>query len=311
MSYPIRSSSHVTETASFKRLEQCLPPEWIVRYLSERDYGLDLLIEPVAINNSVVKGDMFAIQLKGTESLKWNNSERPQTIFSGTEKSSVNYWMGLPLPVFLCVHDQSTNFLFFAPVQHQVRRRYNELKTQSSFGFKLNSIFELSTNIGKAFLLKYYFRERSYLFYSQALTDLLIHREIYMDYIEENLNRDSFMSVETTEILRLQRLLQNIIYVAEFTGIKHSLPSLSDLFKEDYNVFKDPYEELHEQTQDRAIRLIVPVFISALEKSHEVISKLELHYWNEKEPLLVRSITEYRDSWINDAKERLKGIKLK
>jgi hypothetical protein len=136
--YPTRHRSHVTETASFKRLDQCIPNAWIVRHASERDYGIDCLIEPVAVEGGPVTGDLLAIQLKGTQEIEWSaDTDRVHATFSGTEVKTVNYWMGLPVPVFLCVHDQKTDGVFYAPVKRQVRRRYSELLAQKTFGFQL------------------------------------------------------------------------------------------------------------------------------------------------------------------------------
>ncbi len=64
MKLPIRPESHVTEAAAFKCFISKIPDRWIVRELTERDYGIDCYLEIVNSNN-LVTGMLLSIQLKG------------------------------------------------------------------------------------------------------------------------------------------------------------------------------------------------------------------------------------------------------
>lgn len=98
MEFPKRISAHISESASFKALSSALPDAWIIREVTERDYGVDLYVELVRENNAVT-GDMVALQVKSTSSLSFNSSGGYS--FSGIKKSTINYWRGLPVPVFV------------------------------------------------------------------------------------------------------------------------------------------------------------------------------------------------------------------
>ena len=72
----MRTVQHITDTRAIKRVLQILPDPWLIRELTERDYGIVLLVEIFehsgvephghAIYNST--GSVFHAQVKGTNS---------------------------------------------------------------------------------------------------------------------------------------------------------------------------------------------------------------------------------------------------
>lgn len=60
-----RAQNHITETRSLKIFLNLVPDEWVVRDLSERDYGTDLLVE-IFTTEGQPTGYTFWVQLKGT-----------------------------------------------------------------------------------------------------------------------------------------------------------------------------------------------------------------------------------------------------
>lgn len=223
--------------------------------------------------------------------------------------STVNYWMGLPVPVFLCVHEHSSDAMYFAAVKRQVRRRYYELSSQATFGFELWSQLDLSAEGANLLLMALYYQEQSYPSFAEALTDLLINRDQYLDYIEGNLARDFFLEVETPEVVRLLRLYRNVQIVADVSVLKNKTPPLIDFIKRDRADFKDDHVFLHERTHDEALRAIAPVFVAAVVKGCSIIQTAEHDYWRDKDFILSRYVSE-RDgtSWLIEARERLKWI---
>lgn len=63
MKYPKRIDSHVSESLSFSAVSSSLPKDWIIREVTERDYGVDLYVELVGASGNVT-GDMVALQVK-------------------------------------------------------------------------------------------------------------------------------------------------------------------------------------------------------------------------------------------------------
>jgi len=69
MIFPQRPSAHIKETDSWKILQNSVPSEWLLRGVTERDYGVDCYLEMIGRDGSV-RGDLISIQLKGTECLE-------------------------------------------------------------------------------------------------------------------------------------------------------------------------------------------------------------------------------------------------
>jgi hypothetical protein len=53
MKFPERSDTHIIEAESWRLLQSLAPREWIVREVSERDYGIDAYIELVSKGGQV------------------------------------------------------------------------------------------------------------------------------------------------------------------------------------------------------------------------------------------------------------------
>ena len=83
-SFPQRSAQHVSESASAKLLRACLPATWLIRELTERDYGIDVLIE--IITNGQMAGNMVAGQVKAIKKVTFKNSEEKK--FKGLSLST-------------------------------------------------------------------------------------------------------------------------------------------------------------------------------------------------------------------------------
>lgn len=47
MKYPERIDKHITESSSYKIFSNAIPDNWIVREVTERDYGIDCYVEIV------------------------------------------------------------------------------------------------------------------------------------------------------------------------------------------------------------------------------------------------------------------------
>lgn len=97
MKYPKRAKQHVAESQSVTIFRSQMPAEWIVRDITERDYGVDMYVELVG-KDRLVKGDMVAFQLKAVEQVK---PRRDLFTVTGIKRATLNYWLGLPVPVFL------------------------------------------------------------------------------------------------------------------------------------------------------------------------------------------------------------------
>lgn len=69
MKLPKRVDEHVTETSSWRILQVTAPTEWIVREVSERDFGIDCYIE-ITIKDRHITGELISAQLRAMKRIK-------------------------------------------------------------------------------------------------------------------------------------------------------------------------------------------------------------------------------------------------
>ena len=114
MKLPKRPETHVTEAESWRLLQSTAPKEWIVREVTERDYGIDAYIE-LASKDGHITGQLMSVQLKGVKGLGWKDSKGIRSARSPQIKTTTaNYWLLLPVPVFLFVADLEKGDVYYA-----------------------------------------------------------------------------------------------------------------------------------------------------------------------------------------------------
>src|SRR5262249_23244534 len=137
MKLPKRIDTHVTETESWRLLQSVAPKEWIVREVSERDYGIDCYVE-IASKDGHITGELISAQLKGVKQLDWKEKKSERSARSPDVKSSTaNYWLNLPVPVFLLVADLAAKKVHYVPVKEVIRAKFDQLESQDTITFPL------------------------------------------------------------------------------------------------------------------------------------------------------------------------------
>ena len=99
MAYPKRTETHRIDTLAVRRLMSSMPANWIVRDLSERDYGIDLMLE--YFEGEEPTGRTVYMQVKGTS--KKIEPKDGRVTFGNFPVSTLTYAECFPEP-FLLVH---------------------------------------------------------------------------------------------------------------------------------------------------------------------------------------------------------------
>ncbi|TAU52533.1 DUF4365 domain-containing protein [Rhizobium leguminosarum] len=298
MKLPTRPATHLTEAASWRLLQSLAPETWIVREVTERDYGIDAYIE-ITSDAGEITGDLISVQLKGTESVDWT---APKKRPAKTKKemgdldhtarspqiatSTANYWERLPVPVFLFVADISAGDVYFASVEPVIRRNYDKLESQDTLSFSLLKGHSLSQEIGPHMVDWYAKRERLHRDFVSQISQLVSHAETFHEFIGMNQGRDSFMEVEADVHLRFRALHQSCQMAAAYLGVEWNVDSLRDLYKRDREQFQDEWVWLHELTLDRALAQIEASFPTLLRAAVDLIENVEGTYWRWHHPVL-------------------------
>jgi hypothetical protein len=294
MKYPQRPSTHIKETASWKILQNSVPSEWMVRGVSERDYGVDCYIEMVGRDGSV-RGDLLSIQLKGTESLNWKHNDkqkRREAKFSGIKIETINYWMNLAVPVFLCVAETSTKKLYFAPIKHQVRNQYKKYENQQSLSFLLSTEHRLDDDKGLFNFIICYIQEKNFKELTELSRLLLIHLPQYYEFIIENQELDPFLGIEPDEELMFVHIYLTLHNLCNVLAIDWDIKWLSDIYNEDKKTWNESYYHLHNLTFTKIMPQLNKKLVEVLESIKKIMTEYQKDFWETKEYIIYRKAKE-------------------
>lgn len=308
MRFPQRSDTHKIEAASWRLLQELAPDEWIVREVSERDYGVDAYIEITTASGDVT-GNLVSIQLKGVQGLDWKDGEgQIKTARSPSIKTTTaNYWLNLPVPVFLFVAELSTRKIFYVPVEESIRSQFENLSKQDSITFKLMDELNIKSDIGSLLFDWFVARERAHSQFVFHITNLLSHIDSFRDFILYNQNRDSFMEVEGDRHLQLRALYETCRMASLYLEREWKVDSLKDLYRKDRQEWNDPYVLLHERTLDHVLSQLETIFPELVRKALELVTVAQAAYWRKRNPVFFHLCNNGELSWSLKAFEQRVG----
>jgi len=309
MQYPKRTSEHVKESRSLKALRNRLPDEWILRHVTERDYGLDCIFE-IPVGEHVV-GWLFGAQVKSRAKMEWR--EDGTSSLSGIPVSAANYWLGLPFPVFLFLYVEDEDKLFVANARRQTRRRYNDLFSQTSISFWFSRKFSLDDEDGINLLLIMVLQEQSFERFALALQNLLGSVDNHVEFIERHWERDFFLEVSMEALAYFTTFCECLAAVSDFVAVGKSfdgvVPRLSDLIKRDQSDFHHSSWLLHEATLARTLRDVTPAYLEILELARKNVADQEFSYWFSRQPgLAIYCMNSDSEEAIARARKRIETL---
>lgn len=278
MQLPSRDAKHVTETSSYKIFSRNIPDHWIIRDVSERDYGIDCYIELVN-NQNQVTGELISVQLKGKQKIKWTKDN--YFTFSGINISTTNYWMKFPTPVFICLVDLETEEVFYSSVKESVRKNFYSYVKQDTFSYKIYKKDKLERSSLENFLFSY-FSDKNWKNLELNINTFLSNHARYTDFIDENVGRDCFMGVDIDRVLYLKVFYENIRFLCQHFQIEWKLKSISDYFSESQKAFGDAYD-IHEHYIDEIVTKLGELMPEVALKIREHITETESEYWHVKD----------------------------
>lgn len=274
MELPTRDAKHVTEASSYKIFSRNIPNHWIIREVSERDYGIDCYIELVN-NQNQVTGELISVQLKGKQKIKWTKDD--YFTFSGINISTTNYWMKFPTPVFICLVDLETEEVFYSSVKESVRKNFYSYIKQDTFSYKIYKKDKLEVSTLENFIFSY-FSDKHWKNLDININTFLSNYARYTDFIKENTGRDCFMGVDIDRVLYLKVFYENIRFLCLHFQIEWKLKSISDYFSESQKSFGDAYY-IHEYYIDEIVTKLGELLPPVSLKIKDHITNIESEYW--------------------------------
>ncbi|WP_417559164.1 DUF4365 domain-containing protein [Mesoflavibacter zeaxanthinifaciens] len=275
MKLPERVATHITETSSFKVFSNNIPDSWIIREVTERDYGIDCYIELVNTKNQVT-GELISIQLKGKQVISWTREN--YFTFSGINISTTNYWNRFPTPVFICLVDVVSKEVFFCPVKSRIRQKYYDYAKQEKFSYRIEKRDKLELSNLKPFISSY-FQEKQIRDLELNLTTFISHYQQYQDFVNANVGRDCFMGVEEEDrILYLKHFYNNLRFLCNFFDLGWDIEPLKEYFKRSQEYFGNDYP-IYEQQMDEVVEKLDSKMKPILLKLKDHIVDKEKDYW--------------------------------
>jgi len=287
MKYPQRTDTHITETASWRLLQASAPREWIVRDVSERDYGIDAYIE-IATPSGAITGNLVSVQLKGVDQIDWQIGDSANGSRRGAspqiKTTTANYWLGLPVPVFLFVADLTAKIVYFTPVESSLRAQYEKLVKQETVTIKLLEDANLSSENGYKLFRLLVAREQLQPQFVFQVTTLLSSVQTFGDFILGNQGYDMFLDVDDERHLQFRAIYDCLQTSALILQGHWNIESLNELYKRDRAEWKDEYSFLHEATLDGILKKLQEVFPSLVRQSLALVLEKQPDFWRRKDP---------------------------
>lgn len=274
MELPKRIDNDITETASFKIFSRNIPNSWIIREVSERDYGIDCYVELVDGKNQVT-GELISIQLKGINNLVWTKNKTYN--FSGAKISTVNYWKKFPTPVMLCVVDITNELVYFEPVKNAIKKSFFKYKKQENFSFTINKKNELNIKNLQPFLLSY-FQEKNFVLADQNIVTFISMYRSYGDFFDENSGNDHFLGVELHRVLSLKHIFNNLNILCDFFDLEWDLDKFDSYLTESQKIFGNNYS-LYEYHINSVVEKLRQKLLPVLLAIRKHITETEREYW--------------------------------
>jgi hypothetical protein len=142
--YPLRHDSHVTDSAAKSIFRSTLPPEWMLRELSENDYGIDFQLEFTTADFRVT-GQFAGIQLKGTST---GNMSIQGSHSISVNRRTLRLWRSYDAPVLLILVDTLSRMVYLKSIEHEIRRDPKRfiLGTSNTINFTFTSADQFSSS---------------------------------------------------------------------------------------------------------------------------------------------------------------------
>jgi len=274
LDYPRRADNHIRETASYKILASKIPSEWMIRGVSERDYGIDCYIELVDGQN-MLKGEIAFVQMKSTDNINWRRDGGFK--FYNIERTTTNYLKSFEIPTYLFLGDLTTNELFFVSIKEYITEHYDEYMGTGSFAYE----FYHDSNLFTIDAFRNSFRRNNrYNQYRNELQYFITSVQQYIGFMQEHNYRDEFMQIDQNEMILFEAMHRNISFLQNYLGTIHRLTSIEILYKKGENRYGEAYEQT---LYEGILTELYDEFKLSLKEIVEIIKELvtakERHYW--------------------------------
>ena len=272
---PLREDNHIRESAGSKVLESFIPSEWMIRDITERDYGIDCYIELVNADKRLT-GEIAFVQMKTTDKIDWRIKDKGFKFYK-VERSTTNYLSGFKIPTYLFLVDLSTKEMFFLSVKEYILEHYKDYLNPGSFAYEFSH--DRDNFMVDAFL-KSFQRNNQYDQFRNELQYFISNLHHHIDFMWEHNNRDCFMQIEQQDMMFFEALHRNIDFLQGYFNTTNRIPSIEDLVKKGKGVYGEDYERtLFEGVLTDLFDVFKASVLELVDIIVELITVREHDYW--------------------------------
>lgn len=272
--FPERHPNHISETSSYKKFQNAIPDTWVIREPTERDYGIDAVLE-LTQNHNQVSGKMASIQLKSTKEITFNKSGYYK--HSGINKTTTNYWLNSNLPSFLFFTNQINTNIYYLSIQQYVREYFSEYDSHKTFAYRISP-----ANIFTPDIFIKDFKE------CEKLIELEVNicniETIYNDFsrcFKNHYGRDFHMLIDDHRIEdTLNKIYGQIKKLCALTNIDWNISSINNFINDNpiYSI-----GEMYEYHVTEILTLLDQKLLEVLIKIQYIVLRKHPDFWKKKD----------------------------
>jgi len=274
MVYPKRIDAHIFESDSMKIVGNYLPREWIIRNVTERDYGIDLYLEIVEKNGDVT-GKLCSIQVKSSKKIEYLSKQEITRKYD-INLATTNYWYNLPVPVILIYVDLENKDALYLPVKEYIRKNFGDY----NFSQKLNYDFKKNNNLKEENeadkIYRYYEKEIHRHQFELLIIDFITNYDNYLEIIDYHACRDPHYELEHEENMRITNYYNKLKFLSNYLDIEWDI-TLEKLQDEAFNFFQ--IKKLHELQASKLVQSSIKVIDSIINNIFDDMFTNENEYW--------------------------------
>lgn len=280
MKLPERINNHTIETKSFKIFSNTLPDDWIIREVTERDYGIDCYVE--ICNDGFITGKLLSIQLKGSEKITFQGKNAFVTYYN-LKQSTLNYWSKLPTITLFVYIDIKSEKIYFCNIRKYIRENYKAYLNETLTTIKIPVDHFLDKKHSEIWIEIIYFLESTRNKYEEEIKEFISNFENNVRLILNIYNLDPFLPLEDGNDQRFLFFYKNCKFLASRFKIDWNVESIDDEIEIAWKEFGE-CDLLYYYTTTKIIKSMLPIFKELINKVIEKINGIESEYWRDKYP---------------------------
>lgn len=236
---PLRADNHIRESTGYKVLESVIPAQWIIRAVTERDYGVDCYIELVDDKNRLT-GEIAFVQMKATDAIDWRKTDNGFKFYK-VERATTNYLNSFKIPTYLFLVDLTENKIYYLPIKEYIKDHYQEyLSDTISFCYEFFKDRDLFT--AESFRNNFR-RNNQFSQFRNELQYFISNLRQYIDFMWEHNGRDCFMQIEQEDMMFFEAMKRNIDFLQNYFLSSRKLPPMKLLIRKGITIYGKDYEQ--------------------------------------------------------------------